>query len=86
MALQIFLIAGLLADQHQRRAGRAFAEHGLRRELVKVAARAAARLERQQLQRLFRVVDTPFTCRARAEERKLSRRLLRHHWDAAPGR
>ena len=37
-ALQIFLIARLLANQHQRRARRAFTEYALRRMFVKRAA------------------------------------------------
>ena len=41
---QILLVAGLLADEHQRRVQRAFAEHGLRRVLVERAAGAAHRL------------------------------------------
>ncbi|VXC70677.1 hypothetical protein SPHINGO8AM_190046 [Sphingomonas sp. 8AM] len=40
MAGEILLIAGLLTDEHHRRRHRAFAEHGLRRVLVEVAARA----------------------------------------------
>ena len=37
MTGQVFLIAGLLADEHQPRARRALAEHRLRAELVEVA-------------------------------------------------
>ena len=48
---QVFLIARLLADQHQRRIGGAFAEHGLGRILVEMAARAISRFRRQGLQR-----------------------------------
>ena len=39
---KILLVARLLADQHQGRIGRAFAEHGLGGVLVKVAARAGS--------------------------------------------
>ena len=41
---QIFLVAGLLADEQDERIERPFAEHGLRRAFVEVAARAARRL------------------------------------------
>ena len=41
MALAIFLIAGLLADQHERRSAAALAEHGLRRVRPQRAPAAA---------------------------------------------
>lgn len=40
MAFQILAIAGLLADQHDRRAGASFAEYRLRGSLVQAAAAA----------------------------------------------
>jgi len=42
---QILLVARLLADEHERGIGRTFAEHGLRRVLVEIAAGAAARFD-----------------------------------------
>src|SRR6266545_3396366 len=38
LALKIFLVAGLLADEHRPRALRSFAEYRLRRVLIQVAA------------------------------------------------
>lgn len=47
MALNVFLIARLFADENERRRGIAFAEDGLRRVLVKWTALAACRLVRE---------------------------------------
>src|SRR3546814_2321622 len=57
---QILLIARLLADQHDRGADGAFAEHRLRRVLIERATRAALRLVRSEehtseLQSLMRI-------------------------------
>src|SRR4051812_42813539 len=47
----VLLVAGLLADEHDRSVERTFAEHRLRRMLVKVAALAFARILEQSLPR-----------------------------------
>ena len=52
---QVLLVAGLLADEHDRRVERAFAEHRLRRVLVEVAAGAAARFLHQRIPRRAQV-------------------------------
>lgn len=55
----VFLIAGLFADQHDERADRAFAEHGLGRVAVKRTALAMRRLSRDfpQLRRCLSQID-----------------------------
>ena len=52
---EILLVARLLADEHDRRVERAFAEHRLGRILVEVAARAAARILEQRLPRCAQI-------------------------------
>jgi hypothetical protein len=77
--LQIFLIARLLAHEHQVRVGRTFAKHGLRRVLIEVAARAGTRLAREKHQRALWIIDARRAFAALAEERQISLRPLRHH-------
>src|SRR3546814_4963003 len=65
---QILLIARLLADQHDRGAAGAFAEHRLRRVLIERATRAALRLVAQRCPGCFGI----------AAERKSTRLHSRH--------
>ena len=78
-ALQILLVARLLADEEDARIQRPLAEHRLRRVLVEVAARAAARLLPQCLPGRDRVVadlrrarrlDHPVLPRLRARQQR----------------
>ena len=52
---EVFLVARLLADEHDRRVERPFAEHGLGRMLVEVAAGAFARVLEQRFPRRAQV-------------------------------
>ena len=74
---KVLLIARLLADQHQRRIGRAFAEHGLGRILVEMAAGAIARLCGERLQRALGIVDPLFLAKSGRSASGPSRRHLR---------
>jgi len=64
LAGEIFPVARLLADQHERRAGRAFAGNHLRRVSIKLAAPAVRLLAAQHRQRRDRRSEQVVQCAA----------------------